>query len=68
MPKYCPLITSMAWRWHLDLEKAVEQGLMRKEPDDFTLSGFRYVPILSQPGKSRLLEKEIIDAENNETQ
>lgn len=68
MPKYYPIITPTAWHWHLNLEKAVKQGLMRKEPDDFALSGFRYVPILSQPGKSRLLEKEIIDAENNETQ
>lgn len=59
MPKYRPLITSMAWRWHLNLEKAVEQGLMRKEPDDFTLSGFRYVPIVKE---------EWDDAEDNETQ
>ena len=58
MPKYAPLITSEAWKWHLQLEKAVRDGLMRKEPDNFTLSGWRYVPILSQPGKTRLLVKE----------
>ena len=66
MPKYYPIVTSVAWHWHLNLEKAVEQGLMKKELDDFTLSRFRYIPILSQPGKSRLLEKETTDAENNE--
>lgn len=68
MPKYYPIVTSIAGHWYLNLEKAVEQGLMRKESDDFTLLRFCYIPILSQPGKSRLLEKEIIDAENNETQ
>ena len=58
MPKYAPLITSEAWKWHVRLEEAVRKGLMTKEPDNFTLSGWRYVPVLSQPGKSRLLEKE----------
>lgn len=58
MPKYAPLITSEAWKWHLQLEKAVRDGLMRKEPDNFTLSSWRYIPILSQPGRTRLLVKE----------
>ena len=58
MPKYAPLVTSEAWKWHVRLEEAVRKGLMAKEPDNFTLSGWRYVPVLSQPGKSRLLEKE----------
>lgn len=58
MPKYGPIITRMAWHWHLDLEKAVAEGRMRKEPDDFTVSGWRYVPI----------EKETSDAKDNEKQ
>ncbi len=57
MPKYYPLITRQAWHWHLDLENAVKQGLMRKEPDDFTLSGFRYIPVIRE---------EWDDAEDNE--
>lgn len=58
MPKYAPLITSEAWKWHVRLEEAVRKGLMTKEPDNFTLSGWCYVPVLSQPGKTRLLAKE----------
>ena len=58
MPKYAPLITSEAWYWHSQLEEAVRHGLMVKEPDNFTLSGWRYVSVLSQPGRTRLLVKE----------
>lgn len=58
MPKYAPLITSEAWKWHLQLEKAVRDGLMIKEPDDFTLSGWRYIPVISRQGRVRLSVKE----------
>lgn len=45
MPKYGPIITHIAWQWHLDLEKAVAEGRMKKVPSDFTISGWSYMPI-----------------------